>query len=153
MRMIEISLRMGKQGLAALGVLVGLALAPASAQAQICAEPDEIADQLLDEYIDQFEDFFPLSEKTCESMAKTFYKACNTAVKDSVKCANHAVDSIPKAAKPGCNENGKNPSSCKQAFKEEAEDVNDFVDDEAALAYDDCIDAAEVFFDVCRFDL
>jgi hypothetical protein len=151
MGMIEISLRMGKQGLAALGILAGLALAPTPAQAQVCAEPDEIADELLDEYIDQFEDFFPLSKKTCESMAKTFYKACNTAVKDSVKCADHAVGSIPKAAKPGCKEASMVPSECNQFFKNQAEAINDFVEALAELAYDDCIDAAETFSDICEF--
>lgn len=153
MRKMEISTRLWKQGLAALGVLAGLALAPAPAQAQICGEPDEIASDLLDVYFDTFGDSFVLDSDTCNAMAKVFLQACNSAVKDAVKCADRQIDSIPKAAKPYCKEFSKNPSDCDKNFKDDAEEDKDFVDGEAADAYDECNEARDLFVNVCRFDV
>jgi len=142
-----------KRGIAALGALAGLALAPAPAQAAVCGDFEDIADNLLDSYFDEFGEFFGLSEKTCDAMAKTFYSACTTAVKDAVKCAQRQVGTIPKAAKPACQEAAKNPSSCNTFYKDEANTEANFIDDDAQSAYDDCGFAADDFWTGCRFGI
>jgi hypothetical protein len=149
----ETSMRFWKRGLAAMGVLTSLALAPAPAQAQICGELDDIADDLLDAYIDVLEEVFsfPLfDEKTCDSMAKAFLKQCDTAVKDAVKCSDRQLDGIPKVAKPACKLASKNPSQCDDDFKELADAEKQAVDDLAPSAHEDCEDAADELFDICR---
>lgn len=153
MRNFETAKRCAKGGCAALAMLAGLALAPAPAQAQVCGDLDEIAEELLDAYYDAFGEFllFGWSEKTCDSMTNTFFKACNTAVKDAVKCAQRQIGEIPKAAKPLCKEASKVPSECEGSYKDDAEDASDSVSDEAQGAYDDCELAADDFWDICRF--
>jgi hypothetical protein len=151
MKKIGISKGIWKPSLAVLGALAGLALAPASAQAQVCGDLEEIADDLLDEYFDELGDFFTLSEKTCDSMTSTFFKACTTAVKDSVKCFKTQFKSLPKAAKPACKENFEDPSDCEQSFKNDEQLLNNIIAQEAEFANDDCEDAADDFWDVCRF--
>ena len=153
MRQMETSTRLWKQALAALGVLAGLALAPAPAQAQICGDFEDLAEDLLDAYFEEFEDFFTLSANTCDSMKSTFAKACDTAVKDAVKCAQNQIKALPKAGKPACKENFENPSDCDQNFKNEAELANNIVSLEANDAKQDCEIAADDFWDVCRFGI
>jgi len=151
MRKFDTISRLATSGAAAFALFAGLALAPAPAQAQICGEFDEIAEDLLDAYFDELGDFFTLSEKTCDAMTGTFSKACNTAVKDAVKCFQRQIGELPKAAKPACKEAAKNPSLCDQAFKDDAGEAKDIVSLQADSAYDDCIVAANDFWDVCRF--
>lgn len=142
--------RSWKRGLAALGALSGLALAPAPAQAEVCGDFGDIADDLLAIYLDEFGELFPLSEKTCEEMTKTFDSACNTAVKDAKKCWDRVVGGIPKAAKPPCNERFQNPSTCYNAYKNQAKDEESQVNDQANAANGDCNLAKDDFFDACR---
>ncbi len=150
MRTIEIPTRFWKRSIAALGAVLGLALAPAPAQAEVCGDFDDIAEDLFETYVEEFGGFFGLSEKTCDSMTKTFYSACTTAVKDAVKCWQRQIGTIPKAAKPACEEAAKNPSSCYSSFKDEANTEANFIDDDAESAYNDCVFAAEDFFNACR---
>jgi hypothetical protein len=145
------AMRVWKQSLMAIGVLAGVALSPAPAQAQICGDLDDIAEDLLEFYVSEFADFFTLSEPTCDAMTKEFAKACSTAVKDAVKCAERQFDAIPKAAKPACKEASKNPSDCNDSFKDEAENEKELVKDEANFANDECEDEADTFWDFCRF--
>lgn len=151
MRKLETMIRFGKCGAAAFALFAGLAFAPAPAQAQVCGDLDDIAEDLLVAYFDELADFFTLSEKSCDAMTSTFFKACNTAVKDAVKCLQRQIGEIPKAAKPGCREAAKNPSSCESVFKDQAKLESGFVEDEAQFAYGDCESAADEFWDVCRF--
>jgi len=146
-----LSTKAWRRGIAAVGVLAGLALAPAPAQAQVCGDFEDIANDLLEIYIEEFDaEFFALSEKTCDSMQKTFYSACTTAVKDAVKCWQRQVDTIPKAAKSACQEAAKNPSSCYEFYKDQANSDSNFIDDDAESAYNDCGFAAEDFWNLCR---
>ena len=144
--------RSWKQILVALAALAALALAPAPAQAQICGELDDISEDLLGVYYEELGGFFTLSQESCESMTKTFHKACNTAVKDAVKCIERQLDNITKAAKPGCKENFEDSSACDQEFKNEAEQEKEIVSQEANFANADCADDADSFFSACRFD-
>lgn len=137
--------------MAAIVVLAGLALAPGPAQAQICGEFEEIADDLLDVYFDELGDFFTLSENTCDAMTKEFAKACDTAVKDAQKCAERQLDSVPKVAKPACKEAAQNPSDCDKEFKDDAKDAKQLVGAGADFAFGECEDAADEFFETCRF--
>jgi hypothetical protein len=125
MRTIEFPTRSWKRGIAVLGALAGLALAPAPAQADVCGDFEDIAEDLLDIYFDEFEEFFTLSEKTCDAMANTFHAACTSAVKDAEKCWNRQFLSVSKAAKPGCTEVAKNPSACNQEYKDLVEGAKD----------------------------
>ena len=139
-----------KQGIAALGALAALALAPAPAHAEICGDFDDIADDLLDFYLEEFDVFFGLSEKTCDEMVKTFTATCTTKVKDAAKCWDGLFKSLPKAAKPPCNESAQNPSSCYNSYKEEARGLQNLIGDDVHAANNDCNVAADTFFDACR---
>jgi hypothetical protein len=138
-----------QRGLAALGSAASLALFCVPAQAQICGEPGEAADALVEFYGDEFEDFFPQDEKPCEQLAKTFLKACNSAVKDAAKCAERQLDAIPKAAKSAC-EGTKNPSDCVGTFEDDVADEKDSVADEADEGFADCENNAGLLFVFCR---
>lgn len=151
MRRIGISTGTWTRSLAVLGAVAGLAFAPAPAQAQVCGDFEEVAEDLLDEYFDELGGFFTLSETTCDSMTSTFFKACTTAVKDATKCFQTQFKSLPKAAKPACKENFEDPSDCEQSFKNNEQMLNNLIAEEASFANDDCEDAADEFWDVCRF--
>ena len=151
MRTIAIPTRFWKRSVAALGAVLALASAPATARADVCGNFEDIADDLLDIYFEVLGDFFTLSENTCDSMRKTFKTACDSAVKDAEKCWNRQVASVVKASKPGCKETAKNPSACNDDFKDEGDSEKDDIKSEANFAKNDCGNAADDFWEVCRF--
>jgi hypothetical protein len=149
MRQIGISTKVWKRGIAAFGAMATLALTPAPAQAQPCGDIPNIANDLLGIYLDQFEGYFTLNtQKNCDSLQKTFYSACTSAVKDSVKCWDRQIGTLPKAAAPVCNEAVK-PDQCNQSFKNDAKNGQNEVDSEASAEYLDCQSRAIQLFSAC----
>jgi hypothetical protein len=142
-----------KRGLAAAAVCSSLALGSAPAQAQICAEPEDIAEELYEAYLDEIGDFFPLSENACESIASTYFKACKQAVKDAVECTERQLDAIPKAAKSACKEAATNPSGCVDDFKEDAEISKDSVKEDGDQATASCEFGAAFLFNDCELPI
>ena len=153
MRTSEHSTPSWQRVFAALGALLGLALAPAPAQAQVCGDFDEIANGIVEYYYDWLGDFFPLDGNTCDSIASTFYKACNAAVKDTGKCVDRQFDALAKAAKPACKAEAVDPSSCAEDYKAGAESQKQVASQDAQFAYEDCFDEASDLFDDCFYGL
>jgi hypothetical protein len=138
-----------KSGIAALGALAGLALAPAPAHAQPCADVPKIANDLLSLYLDQFESNFTLSvQKNCDSLQKTFLSACSAAVKNATKCWSGQLGALSKAAGPVCSEAGK-PEQCNATFKNNIRLEQNAIDSEASAETADCQTKAVQLFSDC----
>ncbi len=149
MKKIPLAMKTWKSGIAALGALAGLALAPGPAHAQPCADVTTIANDLLSLYLDQFEGDFPLSvQKNCDSLQKTFLSACSSAVKDSAKCWNRQLSMLPKAAGPVCSEQMK-PDQCNSTFKSNAKLGQNAIDSQASAESADCQTKAVQLFSDC----
>ena len=120
--------RLGIVVFAALGACLGLGFTAPPAQAQtpspaICGDLFElcqIADDVLDWNVDEFEEFFPLDEDTCSSMAEGVLAQCERAVKSGVKCWSAQFNAIPKNAKPACKSDRSPSSNCNNEFKYDA---------------------------------
>jgi hypothetical protein len=151
MKKIPSAIRTWKRSVAALGAMAGLALAPAPAKAQPCADLAGIPDDLLGIYFDSFESLVPLDTKSCQTMTKSFSSACSSAVKDAVKCWDRQLSNILKASKTACSAGSKNPSSCYDGFKTESDDAGNELDAEAGTANDECGANANSFMNVCDF--
>jgi hypothetical protein len=149
MRQLGISTKVWKRGIAAFGAVAALALAPAPAQAQPCGDIPNIASDLLGIYLDQFEGYFTLHiQKNCDALQKTFYSACTSAVKDSLKCWDRQIATLPKAAASVCSEAVK-PDQCNQSFKNSANDGQNEINSEASAEYSDCQNRANQLFSAC----
>jgi hypothetical protein len=148
MKQFPLAMKTWTSGIAALGALASLALAPAPAQAQPCADVTDIANSLLTLYLDEFETFFTLDQKGCESLQSTFSSMCTTAVKDAVKCWSRQIGTLPKAAKPVCAQAPK-PDQCNQTYKADAKNLQNTVDSEATAETVDCQTKAGQLFTTC----
>jgi hypothetical protein len=148
MKKFPFATRTWKSGSAALGALAGLALAPAPAHAQPCADVTDIANSLRTLYLDEFDVFFTLDQKSCDTLQKTFYSACTTAVKDAVKCWDRQIGTLPKAAKSVCTQVVK-PDQCNQTYKNDAKNRQNEIDSEATAEYVDCQTKAGQLFASC----
>lgn len=139
---------------AVLGACLGLGFtaSPARAQPPICGDlfvECQIADDVLAWNADEFEEFFPLDEDTCSSMAEGVFAQCEKAVKSGVKCWTEQFSAIPKNAKPACKAVRSPSSTCKVDFKFDAHHDVNVTQASGESEIGCCEDAALDFFDLC----
>jgi hypothetical protein len=148
--------RIGIAMAAVWGLFLGFGIASAPARADICGDlydECDIAIDVLSWNLDQFEGFFPLDDDTCDSMATSVLKQCESAVKSAAKCWASQIKFIPKNAKPACKTEGDFANECKADFKEDATEDVDEIDFYVESELDCCEIRASAFYTNCSFDL
>jgi hypothetical protein len=157
MKAIETMLRRGSLGLALLVGMAGglLAAAPAQAQAQaVCGNLATTPEDALGFYLDELDAEWNLpiaDEALCTKLTQNFVKACQTAVKDTVKCIQDQIGTLNKQNQIACKGLSKgNSASCIESFTQQAKNAADAVSntgrDKAAVCAGTQADA---YFNVC----
>ncbi len=90
-------------------------------------------------------------EDLCTTLTKNFIKACQNAVKDSVKCIDKQINTLSKQNQTLCKAFDEG-SDCVDSYKDDAkgdsDEVGDIGDSESGFCE---TEAAEIFFDICMF--
>jgi hypothetical protein len=143
-------------GLALLAGLTALVFSGAPAQAQeVCADIEGIAGEVLDLYLDELDDEWGVDlndSDLCTTLTKNFIKACQNAVKNSVKCIDKQLGTLSKQNQTVCKTvyAGNDASACANSYKEDAKDDSDEVGSIGDSESEICETfAAADFFDVC----
>ena len=155
------SLRSARWALALIGGLAGLSFGALPAQAQgteLCGDIEDMADQAFETYLEELDEEFALDlgdEKLCESLTKNFIKACQTAVKDSVKCFQNQIKSLSKQDQTACKAlAGSGVSECVTFYKNREKSYSNEVQAIGDDQSDDCETVnADEFFDICMFGI
>jgi hypothetical protein len=142
-------------GLALLAGLTALSFSGGPAQAQeICGDLEGLAEDVLDLYLDELDDEWGVGfndEDLCTTLTKNFIKACQNAVKDSVKCIDKQINTLSKQNQTLCKAFDEG-SDCVDSYKDDAkgdsDEVGDIGDSESGFCE---TEAAEIFFDICMF--
>jgi hypothetical protein len=155
MTTIESMLGHARWGLALLAGLTALMFAGAPAQAQeVCADIGGISDEVLDLYLDELDDEWGVDLNDgdlCTALTKNFIKACQNAVKDSVKCIDKQLGTLNKQNQTLCKAFDEG-SGCVNFYKDMAKDNSNEVRSIGDFESDECETfAADDFFDICMF--
>jgi hypothetical protein len=135
---------------AVFAAVAAVALFATSAQAQEapCGVPSDAAEDLLGLYMDELDDFFPMDPATCEKMAKTFFSACQGAVKSGIGCTRKQISSFLKAGKSACKLEGDLADEC-NASLESGVPNEQALQSEEGEGNANCFEAANAFFFNC----
>ncbi len=158
MTTIATSLRSARWGLALLGGVAGLLLTALPAQAQeLCGLLPDAAENALDLYLDELDDEFSVNLNDgdlCGKLTQNFIKACETAVKDTVKCIQNQVKNLAKQNQTLCTglNSGSAASECSSFYKNQSKSIAEAIAIFGSMESDECAAvAAAEFFDVCMY--
>jgi hypothetical protein len=135
---------------AALALATGWSFQASGAIVLPCLGPEE-QPSLVRVWMDsQFQSYFPLDEKTCETITKKVVDACHAAVKDSQKCQEHLFRTTRNISRPVCDTTGTGEDACNELHSGMYQDRRDSLESEADSAHDECDTTVAVdFFDYC----
>ena len=144
--------------IALLGGIASAMLLTAPARAlEICGgDLEDLPDQILDVYLDQLaadpgvglED-----EEFCSKLTQNFVKACQSAVKDSIKCQMAQVSALDTQNREGCKVfvPRDEAKDCMNSFKTTAKSAQTELKNQQAELALECENLADAYFDVCMF--
>ena len=156
MTTIATSTRRARGALLFLASCFGLLLLAAPAQAQdVCGDLEDMTNETLDLYLEELNDEFDVDLNDgdlCTKLTENFIKACQTAVKDAVKCIQNQFKNLNKQNQTACKVLALDVNACTTLHKNEAKAGSDEVAAAGNEESDDCETiAADEYFDVCMF--
>lgn len=156
MKTMEIALRGSQRSLMLLAGTTALLFAALPAQAQdVCGDLGDIPSEVTELYLDELDDEFAVDlndADLCTKLTENFVKACQTAVKDAVKCIQNQIKTLNKQNQTLCKALSLNPNECASFYKDTSKAGSQAVADEGDDQSANCaVFAADEFYDVCLF--
>lgn len=137
--------------------LTALLFAALPAQAQLgdtCPTLNDIPEETLDLYLDELEDEFGADQgddELCSKLTDNFVKACQTAVKDALKCLQNQFKALNQQNQTLCKAlAGSGVDACTNYYKNSSKAASEVMKNDAGFRTANCEqNAADEFYDVC----
>jgi hypothetical protein len=133
-----------------------LAAAPAQAQPapEVCGNLETTAQDALGLYLDELDSEWTVpiaDEGVCTKLTQSFAKACQYAVRDTVKCLQNQIGTLNRQNQIACRGLSKgNAASCIESFTQQAKNAADAVGNAGKDQSAECSGAAsDTYFNVC----
>jgi hypothetical protein len=158
MTAIETLMRRASCGLVLLGGIAGwlLAAGPAQAQAapEVCGNLETTAQDALGFYLDELDSEWTVpiaDEGLCKQLTQSFAKACQFAVRDTVRCIQNQIGTLNKQNQIACKGLSQgNAASCIESFTQQAKNAAAAAGNAGKDQAAECSgEAADTYFNVC----
>lgn len=158
MKTMEKALRASLHTLVLLTGIFTLLFAALPARAQLqdgaCPRLNDVPEEILNLYLDELEDEFEADfggDALCSALRKNFVKACQTAVKDALKCIQNQLKTVDKQNQALCKAlAGPGLDACANYYKNSSKAAAEVMKTDAGFRAENCEqDAGQDFYDVC----